>query len=86
MQKDSGRKSQALEAEERKALALLCNIMPRPVAKIMKSGREVAPAYYNSATICYIDIVGFMAIISSLKPVQVTDMFKLLYGLVHFYK
>ena len=78
----SKKKSQDLRVQERKALTVLCNIMPKPVAKTMRNGQEEAPAYYASATICYIDIVGFMAIISRLKPVQVTKLFDKLYGWV----
>ena len=77
---ESKKKSQQLASEERKAVSLLCQIMPKPVAKMLRRGVEVSPAHFQSVTICYIDIVGFMAIISRLKPVQVTSLFNQLYG------
>ena len=54
--------------------------MPKPVAKMLRRGVEVSPTHFQSVTICYIDIVGFMAIISRLNPVQVTSLFNQLYG------
>ena len=67
-------------AEEKKGLTLLCQIMPKPVAKIMRDSQQVAPAHFEKATICYIDLVGFMAVISRLEPFQVTNLLDCLYG------
>ena len=78
--KQSKRKSEQLAAEERKALGILCQMIPKPIANEPRVGKDVQPTYFNSAAICYVDIVGFVALISSLKPSEVTKQLNEVYG------
>ena len=54
-------------------------MMPAPVAEELKTGRDVIPQYYDSATLCYIDIVNFVSLISDMQPIHVTKLLNAFY-------
>jgi class 3 adenylate cyclase len=49
----------ALRSEKRRSDELLLNILPAKIAEALKSGNEVEPRYYDSATIMFTDFKGF---------------------------
>ena len=53
--------------------------MPKSVVDDLKKGSGVYAKMYDG-TICYVDIVGFVALISRLSPQQVTSLLDQLYG------
>ena len=54
-------------------------MMPKSVADDLKNGSAVHAKVYDG-TICYVDIVDFVALISKLSPKQVTGLLDQLYG------
>ena len=55
-------------------------MLPASVVETLQSGQEVPVQSFDSATISYIDIVGFVALISQCSPIQVVDLLNNLYG------
>ena len=45
----------------------------------MKQGKDVQVEYFDAVTICYIDIVKFVAMIANYSPVQVVTLLNRLY-------
>ena len=54
-------------------------MVPESVALQIKNGQETTK-YFSHVTIAYVDIVDFVALVSTLKPIQVASMLKRLYG------
>ena len=42
-------------------------MVPPAVAEQLKSGHQVEPQYFSSATICYIDVVDFMTVAARIQ-------------------
>ncbi len=57
-------------------------MLPRSVADDLKTGREVRTETFDNVSIVYLDIVGFVAMISKLTPIQVVELLNALYGSV----
>ena len=55
-------------------------MLPRSVAEDLKAGKEVKAEYFDNVSICYLDIVGFVALISKCTPLQVVQLLNSLYG------
>ena len=53
--------------------------MPPSIVDDVKKGKDVLVEYYDAATICFIDIVKFVALISDFTPVQVVTLLNSLY-------
>ena len=53
--------------------------MPPSIVADVKKGKDVQVDYYDAVTICFIDIVKFVALISDYTPVQVVTLLKGLY-------
>ena len=51
-----------------------------PIATQLQIGQEVEPLLYPSATIAYIDIIGFMKLVSAISPLKATNIMKDIYG------
>ncbi|CAJ0583215.1 unnamed protein product, partial [Mesorhabditis spiculigera] len=63
-----------LEEEQKKAEALLSELLPKTVADELKVGRRVDPKTYKAATILYSDIVGFTSLCSESQPMEVVNL------------
>ncbi|KAH9525527.1 Nitrogen permease reactivator protein [Bulinus truncatus] len=72
-------RTEELEAEKRKTDTLLYQMLPPLVAEQLKSGMCVIPEYYDHVSIFFSDIVGFTAIASQSKPLEVVDLLNDLY-------
>jgi adenylate cyclase len=59
---------QALGVAEARSNELLLNILPAKIAEELKSGNEVEPRYYDSATIMFTDFKGFTRIAEASEP------------------
>ena len=57
-------------------------MLPRSIAEDLKMGKEVKAEYFDNVSICYLDIVGFVALISKCTPLQVVQLLNSLYGYV----
>ena len=45
--------------------------MPRSIANALKAGTVVHPELYESASICFVDIVGFTSFCSQSSPMEI---------------
>lgn len=59
--------------------ALLYDILPKSVAEVLKSGREVVPTDHQRATICYVDMLNFVSTVSQMTPNQALKLLNSLY-------
>jgi len=59
---------QALESEKKRSDELLLNILPAKIADQLKSGNEVEPRHYDSATIMFTDFKGFTHFAETAEP------------------
>ncbi|XP_059146763.1 atrial natriuretic peptide receptor 2-like [Physella acuta] len=72
-------RTEELEAEKRKTDTLLYQMLPPLVAEQLKSGMSVIPEYFDHVSIFFSDIVGFTAIASQSRPLEVVDLLNDLY-------
>ncbi|KAK3771578.1 hypothetical protein RRG08_007319, partial [Elysia crispata] len=72
-------RTEELEAEKRKTDSLLYQMLPPLVAEQLKSGMSVTPESYDQVSIFFSDIVGFTAIASQSRPLEVVDLLNDLY-------
>ena len=61
-------------------------MIPVPVAEELKSGHDVSPKYFDSATFCFMDIVNFLSLISEMQPIKVTKLLNAFYKYVLQYE
>jgi len=57
-----------IESEKQKVDELLLKILPQSVAAELKANKYVKPVLFNSATVIFVDIVGFSKIAEKLSP------------------
>ncbi|XP_055862897.1 atrial natriuretic peptide receptor 1-like isoform X2 [Biomphalaria glabrata] len=72
-------RTEELEAEKRKTDTLLYQMLPPLVAEQLKSGMCVIPEFFENVSIFFSDIVGFTAIASQSKPLEIVDLLNDLY-------
>lgn len=73
------KRSHAYQSEEKKVEKLLCQMLPKVVAEKLKSNRTVQNEYFNSVTIYFSDIVGFIDMGMRSSPHQIVDLLNTLY-------
>uniref|UniRef100_A0A0N5BYD1 Guanylate cyclase n=1 Tax=Strongyloides papillosus TaxID=174720 RepID=A0A0N5BYD1_STREA len=74
-----GRTKELME-EKKKSDILLYRMIPKSVADELKSGRTVAPEYFQSATVFFSDVVGFTNLCAQCTPLQVVSFLNQLYS------
>lgn len=48
-----------MQAEKKRADELLGNLLPKPVARVLKSNNKLLPVLYDDVTVLFCDVVGF---------------------------
>ncbi|KAI9159537.1 hypothetical protein H9P43_008877 [Blastocladiella emersonii ATCC 22665] len=69
-----------LDVERTKSQSLIKEILPESIAAQLMRGEAVVPRTYPDATVLYTDLVGFTAISSAARPLDVVDMLNDLYS------
>jgi class 3 adenylate cyclase len=59
---------QQLELEQERSQRLLLNILPAPIAELLKDGQQIVADTFNSVTVLFADIVDFTPLASKLRP------------------
>lgn len=72
----------ALRSEQRKADALLLNILPQRIADLLKGGERHVAEGFEAATILFADVVDFTPLSARLQPRDVVDLLDHLFS--HF--
>jgi PAS domain S-box-containing protein len=63
-----------LDKSEGESHALLSQMLPPLIAKRLQAGQNVVPETFDSATVFFLDIVGFSAICSKVAPLEVVTL------------
>jgi adenylate cyclase len=63
-----------LYAEQEKAERLLLNILPQPIADILRKENRVIADYYDGASILFADVVGFTPMAATMQPQEVVEL------------
>jgi class 3 adenylate cyclase len=71
-----------LDTAKAKASELLSQMLPTSVSKQLLNGNKVAPQYYESATVLFMDVVGFDTITSQIHPLETVSLLNDLYRTV----
>jgi PAS domain S-box-containing protein len=63
----------ALRAEQRKSEQLLLNILPEPIANLLKHDRRPIAEHFEEVTILFADIVGFTPMSAQMRPAELVS-------------
>ncbi len=68
-----------LRAEQEKTDSLLCNILPRPVADILKEEPQIIADRYEAVSILFADVVGFTPLSETIEAAELVTMLNDIY-------
>ncbi|XP_069111482.1 uncharacterized protein [Argopecten irradians] len=71
-----------LRMEKKRTDGLLYQMVPALVAEKLKKNVEIAPEYFNSVTILFLDIFGFNRISSECSPDEIVVLMNSVYGTI----
>jgi class 3 adenylate cyclase len=71
---------QSVEEEKKRADELLAMLLPKQVARILKSNQRLAPVRYDDVSVLFCDVVGFTAYAESHPPETVFTQLEALVG------
>ena len=66
-------RTRALDMEKKRTDLLLYQMLPQPVADLLRKNAEVNAETFAEVTVFFSDIVGFTAICAKSSPIQVRD-------------
>lgn len=72
-------KTKELSREKRKTDSLIYQMVPKPVAEILKKSGEVQAEYFKEVTVFFSAIEGFAAISTNVSPMEVVTLLNNLY-------
>jgi len=70
-----------LEEEQQRSERLLLNILPAPVADLLKHGQNVIADSFNDVTVLFADIVGFTRLSNVLAPVELVNLLNAIFSI-----
>ncbi|KAI8910931.1 adenylate and guanylate cyclase catalytic domain-containing protein [Gorgonomyces haynaldii] len=68
-----------LDASKAKADSLLSQMLPPSVSEALMKGQQVQPQRYESATVFFLDIVGFTTICATIDPIETVALLNDIY-------
>jgi guanylate cyclase len=71
-----------LRIEQEKTERLLCNILPRPIANILKDKPQTIAERFDAVSILFADVVGFTPLSTTVEARQMVDLLNEIY--THF--
>ncbi|KAI8930119.1 adenylate and guanylate cyclase catalytic domain-containing protein [Entophlyctis helioformis] len=71
--------TEELEVSRNKADDLLSQMLPPSVSRQLLEGKQVEPQSYESATIFFLDVVGFTTICSTISPMETVGLLNGIY-------
>uniref|UniRef100_A0A0N5C0T4 Guanylate cyclase n=1 Tax=Strongyloides papillosus TaxID=174720 RepID=A0A0N5C0T4_STREA len=80
LEEDVRNRTRELYEEKKKCDILLYRMMPKSVVEKLKSGEEVQPEYFESATVFFSDVVSFTDLCAQCTPLQVVSFLNQLYS------
>uniref|UniRef100_A0A0K0FVD3 Guanylate cyclase n=1 Tax=Strongyloides venezuelensis TaxID=75913 RepID=A0A0K0FVD3_STRVS len=80
LEEDVRNRTRELYEEKMKCDKLLYRMMPKSVVEKLKSGEEVQPEYFESATVFFSDVVSFTDLCAQCTPLQVVSFLNQLYS------
>lgn len=63
-----------LEIERERSERLLLNILPSPIAELLKDGHQIVADTFNNVTVLFADIVDFTPLASQLRPADLVAL------------
>lgn len=71
-----------LDIAKQQADNLLSQMLPPSVSKQLMAGQKVAPQSFKSATIFFLDVVGFTTISAQVHPLEIVALLNSLYSII----
>lgn len=80
--KNFSNRANDLKKERRKTELLLNEMLPKPVAKALRSGKPVSAEFYHSVSIMFTDIANFQEISGLSKPMDLITLLNNVYNFI----
>lgn len=70
-----------LDDSKAKADSLLSQMMPKAISRRLKEGKLIEPELFATATVFFMDVVGFTTICSKIDPLDTVELLDSIYNL-----
>ena len=68
-----------LRVEQAKSEGLLANILPKPIAEVLKNNPQTIAERYDAVSILFADVVGFTPLFTSMNPAGMVNLLNEIY-------